>query len=57
MTVAEVKELRHRLGLTQEQMAHELGVSWSTISRWENGHCRPSGLALLALKKLEEAAK
>ncbi len=52
MTADEVQELRRRLGLTQEQMAHELGVSWTTVSRWENGHFRPSGLALQALRKL-----
>lgn len=32
-----VRELRDRLGLTQEQLAREIGVSFSTINMWENG--------------------
>ena len=40
---------RQRAGLTQEDLAHTLGVTFSTVSRWENGHVRPSGLAWKAL--------
>ncbi len=41
-----LRELRHRLGdLSQEQLARRLGVSWSTINRWENGKGAPSPLA------------
>jgi transcriptional regulator with XRE-family HTH domain len=36
-----VKDLRQRLGLTQEQLAHELGVTFSTVNQWENGRRRP----------------
>jgi putative transcriptional regulator len=50
-----LRDLRHRLGgLSQEQLAHRLGVSWSTISRWENDKGSPSPLArekLLSLIK------
>ena len=38
-------ELRHRLGLTQEQFAARLGVTFPTINRWENGRTKPSPLA------------
>ena len=31
-----VKEARKQLGLSQEELAHERGVSFSTINRWEN---------------------
>lgn len=54
MTGAEVRALRHRLGLTQEQMARALTVTFSTINRWENGHARPSALALRALQGMRE---
>ncbi len=37
-----VKELRQLLNLTQEELATSLGVSFSTISRWERGVASPS---------------
>ena len=37
--------IRRQLGLTQEQLACELGVSFSTVNRWEKGHTEPSRLA------------
>ena len=41
-----LRDLRHRLGdLSQEQLARRIGVSWSTISRWENDKGCPSPLA------------
>ncbi len=36
-----LKELRKEKGITQEQMADELGVSGRTISRWETGSNMP----------------
>lgn len=41
-----IRELRHLTGHTQEQFAGILGVSFSTLNRWENGHMQPSPLAL-----------
>ncbi len=32
-----VRELRQRLDLTQEQFAHKVGVTYSTVNHWENG--------------------
>ncbi|MBI2466686.1 MAG: helix-turn-helix domain-containing protein [Candidatus Rokubacteria bacterium] len=37
----EIRRLRGRLGLTQEQYARTLGVTWTTVSRWERGQARP----------------
>ena len=37
--------LRRRLKLSQEEMASLIGVSYVTVSRWENGHFNPSRLA------------
>ena len=37
--------MRAALGLTQRDWAYYLRVSLNTISAWENGHTRPSGLA------------
>ena len=36
-----IKNLRLRAGLTQEMLAEELGVSFQTISKWENSVCAP----------------
>lgn len=40
-----VKDVRRRLGLSQEALAQELGVSYATIHRWENGKTTPFKLA------------
>ena len=40
-----VKEVRRQLGISQEELAQELGVSFSTINRWENGKTTPFKLA------------
>jgi transcriptional regulator with XRE-family HTH domain len=47
-----VHELRGRIGLTQEKFAARLGVTFPTINRWENGHARPSPLALRQIESL-----
>lgn len=44
-----VKMIRTELGITQEQLARELNISFSTINRWENGHTSPSKLAKMRL--------
>lgn len=41
-----IRGLRLEIGLTQEQFAAELGVTYSTINRWENGRSKPSPLAV-----------
>ncbi|MCC5610910.1 helix-turn-helix domain-containing protein [Nostoc sp. CHAB 5834] len=46
-----IRDLRLLFGLTQEQFAAKLGVTFSTINRWENGRSKPSPLAM---KKIEE---
>ena len=51
MNAEQIKQLRIRLGLTQEQFAYKIGVSWATVCRWEHGR-KPSPLALKALQKL-----
>lgn len=45
-----VRELRQRLGLTQEQFAAKLGVTFATINRWENQKSRPSRMAVMLIE-------
>ena len=40
-----VRLLRERLGMTQEEFAHALGLTVGTVNRWENRRFRPSKLA------------
>jgi len=47
-----VRELRQLTGLTQEQFGMKIGVSYETISRWENGRMQPSSLAFKQLEQL-----
>lgn len=45
-TIADaIRIWRIRLALTQEDLAHELGVTMSTVNRWERGHATPNKLA------------
>lgn len=41
-----IRELRILTGLTQEQFAARLGVTYSSVSRWERGRGIPSPLAM-----------
>ena len=47
-----IGELRRRLKMTQEEFAHAIGVTVSTVNRWENGHIEPSRLARKAIDGL-----
>lgn len=47
-----IRSWRQRVGLTQEGLAQALSVTFSTVSRWENGHVLPSKLAWRAMHQL-----
>jgi transcriptional regulator with XRE-family HTH domain len=49
-----VRRLRSRLGLTQEQYARLLGVTWATVSRWERGQATPDAKGLAKLGRLQD---
>jgi HSP20 family protein len=51
-----VKEIRGRLGLSQERFARLLGVSLQTVRRWESGLTRPWPIFSQRLKELEQQA-
>lgn len=47
-----IHEKRRELGLTQEQIAHCLGVSTPAVNKWENGQTYPDVTLLPALARL-----
>ncbi len=48
----DIKAIRLKLGLTQQELAHRVGVALPTVSRWENGKGKPSKLAQRAIENL-----
>ena len=48
-----IRQLRGKLGLTQQSLADCLGVSFVTVNRWENGKVKPSQLSWNQLRLLE----
>ena len=48
-----VRELRTSLGLTQEQFAAKVGVTFSTVNRWEANRGKPSPLAMRRIDELQ----
>jgi len=47
-----IRRLRRKLSLTQEEFAHAIAVTVSTVNRWENGHAAPSKLAWKVIREL-----
>ena len=54
MTPDQIKRLRKRLKMNREELALEVGVSSAAIFAWEKGERRPSGSAIILLKRLAE---
>jgi DNA-binding transcriptional regulator YiaG len=52
----DVRALRRHLGLTQEELARELGTRQQTISEWETGMYQPRGLSERLLTIVAERA-
>ncbi len=51
-----MQAIRARLDLTQEQLAERLGVSFTTVNRWEGGVTRPQRAARTAIAALAAEA-
>lgn len=47
----EIKRIRKKCFLSQEAFGRELGVSFSSINRWEGGKSKPN---MSAMKKIKE---
>ena len=51
-----VRELRKKKDWAQEDLAREIGVSLSTVQRWEKQGAKPTRLARRELAKLFQEA-
>lgn len=49
-----VKKLRGAKGLTQEQFARELGITFATVNSWENGKREPQPYLLNRLLEIDQ---
>ena len=47
-----IHELRLLIGLTQEQFGAAIGVTYSTVNRWERGRSKPSPLAVKLIEQM-----
>ena len=53
MVAEDIRSLRDRLGLSQDQLSDALGCGKKSLSRWENGREYPSQLVNTLLRLLE----
>lgn len=47
-----VKEIRQSLNLTQEEFAHRIGVTVSTVNRWEKLKSKPHKVLMRTIENL-----
>ena len=52
--VADVKALRAKLDVSQQELADALGTSVDTIKSWENKRRNPTGLAAKVLATIQD---
>lgn len=47
-----VLKVRETLFISQKTLAIQLGVSFATVNRWENGHSEPNTITKAKFEKL-----
>lgn len=47
-----LKKAREQIGLSQQSFADRLGVSFSTVNRWEQGRHVPNKITIKAIEAL-----
>ncbi len=50
----DIKRIRRKAFLTQEDFAKEIGVSFATVTRWETGKAKPN---LKTMKLIDDYCK
>ncbi|MBI3599195.1 MAG: helix-turn-helix domain-containing protein [Nitrospinae bacterium] len=51
----DIKNIREGLGMTQEAFSRRIGVTVTTVSRWERGDCLPK--SRVVIEKIEKLKK
>ena len=51
MTATHIRAVRIERGLTQEQVARQIGVTSTTVARWKRGERAPKGLYARAVEQ------
>ena len=51
----DVREIRERLGMSQQEFAARFGISVKTLRNWEQGHRQPEGPARAYLTVIKNA--
>ena len=52
MVGKEIRKIRKLMGLTQQQFATKLGVSFAAVNRWEKGHNEPQPDRLARVREI-----
>lgn len=47
----EIKRIRQRSFLTQQEFANVIGVAFSTVNRWESGRSKPNLKAMKSINR------
>jgi putative transcriptional regulator len=50
---SDIRAVRARSGMTQQQFAATFGIGLGTLQKWERGERRPSGAAISLLKVMQ----
>ncbi|MGB5456050.1 MAG: NadS family protein, partial [Gammaproteobacteria bacterium] len=56
-TPVDVKNIRAKIGMSQNEFASAFGISVSTLRHWERGDRTPHGPALVLLKAIAKEPK
>jgi len=52
MSAEDIKRIRKSMGLTQQEFATRLGVSFGAVNRWERGHNEPQPDRLMRIREM-----
>ncbi len=53
----DIKEVRKKIGLSQQKFAELFGISVATLRNWEQGRRKPSGSANVLMRVLQHNPK
>ena len=51
--IVDIKDYLNRRKISQEEFAHKIGVSFSTLNRWLNKKTKPKSKAIIGAVKRE----